>query len=99
MNHEFYLALRQKFLLIILTVSSTGLVFLRSVAECQPQIRLNRLLNRSQFDEAELFAKKFKLDLQVNIYFSIYLFIIHYTYNSIVIIYKKNQLSCFLGNS
>ncbi|VDM41305.1 unnamed protein product [Toxocara canis] len=40
-------------------------VRIRVISESQPDARLDRLLNRMKFDDAELFAKQFKLDIQV----------------------------------
>ncbi len=38
----------------------------RAICEAQPEMRLTRLLNRCQFDEAENFARQFDLDLQAS---------------------------------
>uniref|UniRef100_A0A915BMD4 RZZ complex subunit KNTC1/ROD C-terminal domain-containing protein n=1 Tax=Parascaris univalens TaxID=6257 RepID=A0A915BMD4_PARUN len=39
-------------------------VRIRVITESQPDARLDRLLNRMKFDDAEVFAKQFKLDIQ-----------------------------------
>jgi hypothetical protein len=40
---------------------------LRLITEAQPDMKLARLLNECRFDEAEVFATQFGLDLQVSI--------------------------------
>lgn len=42
-------------------------VRIRVITESQPDARLDRLLNRMKFDDAEIFAKQFKLDIQVSV--------------------------------
>ncbi|VDK56844.1 unnamed protein product [Anisakis simplex] len=39
-------------------------VRIRVITESQPDARLDRLLNRMKFDDAEIFAKQFNLDMQ-----------------------------------
>jgi len=40
-------------------------VNLRELTEMQPEKRLEKLISKRRFDEAEAFAKQFGLDLQV----------------------------------
>lgn len=44
-------------------------VNIRFISEAQPSLRLQRLLKRGMYDEAELFAKTFGLNVQVQFFF------------------------------
>lgn len=41
---------------------------IRFIMEAQPEIRLQRLLKRGLFDDAELFANTYDLDIQVRFF-------------------------------
>jgi len=42
---------------------------LRFIVEAQPEMRLQRLLKRRLYDDAEFFAKTYDLDIQVGHFF------------------------------